>query len=218
MKINKYLLIFAALAPLQNTQAQVAEEPNLAIEKAQKQSSVVTISKVIGRTLADLPNGQRVSLKPGMNIPEDTRILVWNKGVVEGTYNRTKCKFTITPGSSAGSTLNIKDDRQCATAISVINPEKFAKFFDASNPGCCVVKTVAANSGVVSSSCCVVRTITIPAPPATAIASNAVASALPLIPAAAISSVNPLILAGLAGGTGLLLIDSNEDPLPASPQ
>lgn len=234
MKINKHFLTsatFVSLLALPTVQAQVAAPAKsietTAIETLNKKqsSSVVTISKVVGRTLVDFPNGQRMRLKPGMILPEDARILVWSKGVVEGVYNRSKCEFKIEPGTGVGSTLNIKNGKQCPSAVSVINPEKYARFFGASNPGCCVTKTVGLGDTLGPSGCCVVRLAT-PAELASTASSIGVSpstllppvtAALPPIPAVALSSINPFVLAGLAGG-GALLVSDSDDPKPLSPQ
>lgn len=238
MNISKHFLVgatFVSLLALQTAQGQVAapvastEATALKTLKKEQDTSVVTISKVEGRTLVDLPNGQRMRLKPGMTLPEDARILVWSKGVVEGVYERTKCEFKIEPGSGVGSTLNIKNGKQCPAAVSVINPEKYAKFYGASNPGCCVTKTIGLGDTAGLGGCCFVRPMT-PAelassstgvspttlvPPVTAL--PPAITALPPVPIASIPAIDPLILAGLIGGAALLLIDNDEDPQAMSP-
>lgn len=157
---------------------------------------VATITEVgtAGKALVQLPGGKRLSAQAGMGLPEGSTLIVLEKGLVKTTYAASKCAAVY----GANTVLHVNGSKQCGTGTSVISADKYAKFNTASNPGCCVVKT-----------------ITVPRPPI-AMSGLSPASATPLLGLLGSTSA----LAGIAGlaGLGLLAgaIDSTSN-IPPSP-
>ncbi len=65
-------------------------------------------------------------------------MVVFEGGQAKAKYLKNKCEVVY----KQNRVVNIRQDKQCSAGVAVINANKYAKFGNGSNPGCCVVKTI----------------------------------------------------------------------------
>lgn len=81
-----------------------------ALAQAPSADTVMTITKVEGRALAEMPNGQRLVLKQGMQIPHNARIMILEEGLVKGHYYSENCEVQY----PENTLLHVKRNAPCA--------------------------------------------------------------------------------------------------------
>ena len=81
-----------------------------ALAQAPSADTVMTITKVEGRALAEMPNGQRLVLKQGMQIPHNARIMILEEGLIKGHYYSDNCEVQY----PENTLLHVKRNAPCA--------------------------------------------------------------------------------------------------------
>jgi hypothetical protein len=173
-------IISSALLLSGNTHAQTV-----------KTEDVMEITQVAGNVIAERIDGSQYPVRVGSIVSHGSKVLVTAGSKATGMYLKNKCEITYT----ANTVVNVRSDKPCSPGVAVINANKYAKFGNGANPGCCVT-----------------RTITVPAP----------AGTLPVVTATTGNSLlsGSTALAALGGVAVLALLinddDDNDGEAPAS--
>ncbi len=115
--------------------------------QAVKKVEVMELLDVQGKVLVERLDGSQYSAQKGAVLAHGSKMLMLNGSQVKAKYLQNKCEVIY----KQNRVVNVRQDKQCSAGVAVINANQYAKFGNAANPGCCVIKTVTVPTAVTPS-------------------------------------------------------------------